>query len=109
MDALKLPAEPATAAPEGWQKVARAEEVVADQPCGARAGAIDLVLLRSAAGLRAYQGQCPHQGTLLAEGEVVDGQLVCRAHGWRFDLATGERIAGEKRVCLRSYPVKTEA
>jgi len=33
--------------------------------------------------LLAFQGRCPHQGALLGEGELVEGHLVCRNHGWR--------------------------
>jgi nitrite reductase/ring-hydroxylating ferredoxin subunit len=77
------------AAETSWQKVALTGELLPDRPCGAVVGGVELVLVHGGGGLRAYQAQCPHQGTLLSEGEIVKGQLVCRAHGWRFDLATG--------------------
>ena len=95
------------AADASWQKVVLGGELSPDRPCGAVASGVELVLVQSSGGLRAYQAQCPHQGTLLSEGEIVKDQLVCRAHGWRFDLATGERDLAP-RQCLRAYPVKSE-
>jgi len=62
-----------------------------------------MVVVRAPAGLRAYQGHCPHQGALLAEGEVEGRALVCRNHRWRFDLESGRRLGGTE--CLATHPV----
>jgi cytochrome P450/nitrite reductase/ring-hydroxylating ferredoxin subunit len=78
-----------------FRRVCAAEEVPEDRPFGAAVDGQEVVLLPSALGLRAYEGRCPHQGTLLSEGELSGGTLVCRAHGWRFDSATGARVGGE--------------
>jgi toluene monooxygenase system ferredoxin subunit len=44
--------------------------------------------------LRAYQGHCPHQEVLLADGEwdADSGVLVCSGHRWEFDLRSGVGI-----------------
>jgi len=63
----------------------------------------DLVVVRPAAGLRAFQGQCPHRGALLGEGELDGDTLVCRNHRWRFDAANGARLDGPG--CLVGFPV----
>jgi cytochrome P450/nitrite reductase/ring-hydroxylating ferredoxin subunit len=89
-----------------WQRVAKLDDVKPGHPCGAVAGGLDLVLVRSKDGVRAYEARCPHQGTLLSEGEIAGDHLVCRAHGWRFDLATGERRGGSPNACLRPYAVE---
>ncbi|KAK9803840.1 hypothetical protein WJX73_006016 [Symbiochloris irregularis] len=34
---------------------------------------------------RAARDQCPHRLAPLSEGWVVDGELQCRYHGWKFD------------------------
>lgn len=81
--------------------------LVADRPTGASVAGVELVLVRAGDEVRAYDGRCPHQGTLLAEGEIRDGALVCRAHHWRFDLGTGSRDGGPE--CLRGYPARVEA
>ncbi len=77
-----------------------------DGPHAVSAGGIDLVIVRTAEGLRAFQGLCPHRGALLGEGELADGALVCRNHRWRFDAGDGRRLDGPG--CLVSYPLSEE-
>lgn len=81
---------------------------------GTSANGVDLVLVRHQGQIRAFEGRCPHQGTLLAEGELISGadgsstgavpQLICRSHQWRFDCLSGQRL-DQQGTCLRSYPV----
>ena len=77
-----------------WHRVASLAQLERDRPHGAVAGNVDLVLVCHAGGVSAFDAACPHEGTLLSEGELVDGKLVCRAHGWRFDGTTGTRCDG---------------
>jgi phenylpropionate dioxygenase-like ring-hydroxylating dioxygenase large terminal subunit len=45
-----------------------------------------IVLFRDDQGVaHALLDRCPHRNIPLSEGKVVDGQLQCRYHGWRFD------------------------
>ena len=39
--------------------------------------------------LYATQNWCPHAGAALAGGIVEAGEIVCPAHGYRFDVKTG--------------------
>ncbi len=68
-----------------WWPVALADDVGAapvpvtllDEP---------LVLWRDGAGaVQAFADRCPHRGARLSLGAVVEGQLRCPYHGWRFD------------------------
>jgi len=72
-------------------------------PHAISAGGVDLVVVRTEAGLRAFQGLCPHRGALLGEGELTEGSLICRNHRWRFDAGSGARQDGPG--CLLSYPL----
>jgi cytochrome P450/nitrite reductase/ring-hydroxylating ferredoxin subunit len=90
---------------KNWVKVEG--ELRGDGPHAVAAGGIDLVVLRTRAGLRAYEGRCPHQGALLGEGEIDGNSLVCRNHRWRFDVQTGRREGGA--ACLRPCPVREES
>jgi nitrite reductase (NADH) small subunit len=74
--------------------------------------------------LFAVQNLCPHQlapvcagsvgGTMLpsAPGELVYGLegyvLRCPAHGWEFDVRTGETLFGVDRRRLLTFPVRIE-
>jgi toluene monooxygenase system ferredoxin subunit len=44
--------------------------------------------------IKAYQGMCPHQEVLLADGkwDPDTGRLVCPGHNWEFDLSTGTGV-----------------
>lgn len=39
--------------------------------------------------IRCIDNECPHVGSPLARGAIVDGRVVCPSHGWTFDLETG--------------------
>jgi cytochrome P450/nitrite reductase/ring-hydroxylating ferredoxin subunit len=83
--------------------IAGAERLHGEGPHAVAAGGQDLILLRTKAGPRVYQGRCPHQGALLGEGELEGDTLVCRNHRWRFSVATGKRQGGPQ--CLVACPV----
>lgn len=59
--------------------------------------------------VKAYQGMCPHQEVLLADGtwDADSNVLTCPGHNWTFDLTSG---AGTNPTgCqLYEYPVKVE-
>lgn len=41
----------------------------------------------------AIDNACPHAGGPLGEGKLREGGIVeCPWHGWRFDVATGQRV-----------------
>ncbi len=55
--------------------------------------------------LFALHNACPHNRVPLSSGIVSDQFLVCRAHGARFDLKTGQVMRGPARKPVRTYPV----
>jgi len=64
--------------------------------------------------VHAYQNRCPHAGHALnlRPNEFMDATgswLVCRSHGARFDISSGECIAGPcMGQALRRIPVYVE-
>lgn len=79
------------------------KDLKGEGPHAVSAGGTDLVLVRTKAGLRVFQGRCPHRGALLGEGELDGEALVCRNHRWRFNAASGKREGGPE--CLLACPV----
>jgi nitrite reductase/ring-hydroxylating ferredoxin subunit len=67
----------------------------------------DVLLVNVDGHVRAYEGRCPHQGTLLSEGDLCDGVLTCQSHVWEFDAVTGEGI-NPRDASLKVLPVKVE-
>lgn len=68
---------------------------------------VDLVLVNNAGDIKAFEGRCPHMGTLLAEGELQNGELVCRTHHWRFDCVTGKK-SHSHGICLAKLPLQIQ-
>lgn len=91
---------------ESWKKVARSSDVDGPGPHAVSADDVDVVLVRTERGLRAFEGRCPHRGALLGEGELEAGALVCRNHRWRFDVESGKRSGGAE--CLVACPVRED-
>jgi cytochrome P450/nitrite reductase/ring-hydroxylating ferredoxin subunit len=87
-----------------WTRIARLEELRGQGPFALSTGGVDLVAVQGAAGLKVFEGRCPHQGALLGEGELHGDELVCRNHRWRFDLESGQRRGGPQ--CLRACPAE---
>lgn len=85
--------------------IARLSELAEDVPVALDADGTPLVAVRHAGTVSVFDGLCPHQGSLLADGQVVDGQLVCPGHGWRFDCASGRR-AGDPATCLHRFDAR---
>ncbi|WP_341677687.1 aromatic ring-hydroxylating dioxygenase subunit alpha [Niveibacterium sp. SC-1] len=70
-----------------WHVVATGSALT-DTPLAARLLEEEIVLWRDASGtVHAWEDRCPHRGTRFSIGAVVDGQLRCRYHGWRFDAS----------------------
>lgn len=54
---------------------------------------------------KAFKNSCPHQGIPLEDGIIKDNWIVCRMHGWLFDMDSGE--CGVNPVCkLRTYKIE---
>jgi nitrite reductase/ring-hydroxylating ferredoxin subunit len=67
---------------------------------------VDIIVIRTDAGVRAYQGTCSHEYQRLADGFVEGHRLTCPMHFSEFDLVTGDVIAGPAGMPLASYPVE---
>lgn len=67
-----------------WYFAAWSQDI-GTQPFQRRILGEEIVFFRDATGtVRALGATCPHRGANLAKGRVVDGQLSCPYHGWRF-------------------------
>jgi nitrite reductase/ring-hydroxylating ferredoxin subunit len=66
-----------------------------------------VLLVRVDGRLAAYANACPHKGTPLSDGDLVDGVLTCNVHRWEFDAKSGSSInpVGKSLSC---FPVRVE-
>jgi nitrite reductase/ring-hydroxylating ferredoxin subunit len=58
-------------------------------------------------GLVAHAERCPHRLGSLMDAQVTAGEITCPWHGYRFDLATGQCLTGD-RCTLPTAPVVDE-
>jgi phenylpropionate dioxygenase-like ring-hydroxylating dioxygenase large terminal subunit len=66
-----------------WHVVARSDDVD-ERPRAAELLGRRLVVARTPGRVAVLLAACPHRGTDLALGDVVDGCIRCPYHGWRF-------------------------
>lgn len=66
---------------------------------------VEVAIFKVDGKIYALSNICPHQHTsLIYDGFIEDGCVVCPAHGWEFSLETGKMRTGSRG--LDSYPVK---
>jgi len=95
---------------QSWFPLALARELGRGQVIGRDFLGTRVVLYRDATGTAVVQSAyCPHLGADLSVGELVDGQIRCAFHHWRFDCAgrcvdipTGDKIPPGARIW--NYP-----
>lgn len=68
---------------------------------------VEIALFKVDGKIYALNNLCPHQhSALIYDGFIEEGNVVCPAHGWEFDLKTGRTRSGCKG--LDTYEVKIE-
>jgi nitrite reductase/ring-hydroxylating ferredoxin subunit len=68
-----------------------------------------VLVVRAGRALAAVENECPHLGQQLSDGQVSGRVIRCAAHGYRWDLATGQAVQGlrvQRRRPLREVPVR---
>jgi len=66
-----------------------------------------VLLLRTDAGVFAYEDRCAHLGVPLSLGTLEGRTLTCHAHHYTYDAETGLG-SNPKNVCLAAFPVRIE-
>ena len=66
---------------------------------------VDVAVFKIGREIYVLSNVCPHQHTsVIYDGFIEEGCVICPAHGWMFNLRTGKQPTGAKG--LDSYPVK---
>lgn len=74
-----------------------------------RFGDVQVAVFDTSDGLRALENSCLHLGNPIDDGAVIDGVLTCPWHGWRYDVASGERLTAlGRRSGVRMFGVRLE-
>lgn len=91
-----------------WHPVARLEDLVEDEAHPVEVGNTLIALVRCGDRVHGVSNVCSHDFALLSDGIVEDGCIECPLHQARFDVATGERLAGPDCEAIRIYPTRLE-
>ncbi len=68
-----------------------------------------IVLTRVEGQACAFNALCPHQLGNLASGMIINGEIECPVHNWRFNIRTGKSVYPEDDgLRLRRYEAKEE-
>ncbi|UCD94286.1 MAG: non-heme iron oxygenase ferredoxin subunit [Candidatus Zixiibacteriota bacterium] len=66
----------------------------------------EILLARQNGKVYALENICSHDGGILGEGAVVDGQVECPRHGARFDIETGQAMRMPAVAEIESFEVR---
>jgi phenylpropionate dioxygenase-like ring-hydroxylating dioxygenase large terminal subunit len=97
---------------QSWFAICRSEDLPADTVVGREFLGGRVVVFRDAEGVaHVKSAYCPHLGADLSIGEVVDGELRCAFHHWRYDkcgdcVATGIGDPPPPTARLFSFPTR---
>jgi nitrite reductase/ring-hydroxylating ferredoxin subunit len=93
----------------GWVSVARLADVPPGSITAVRCPGERVVALVNVDGvISALDNTCPHRGGPLAGGRLVDGELACPWHGFRFDPRTGAPTMPTQHPPATVVPVRLE-
>jgi nitrite reductase (NADH) small subunit len=72
-----------------WVAVCRLDEIKEGRGVSRDADGVRVAVFRTAEGVEALAGRCPHANGPLGLGWIEEGEVVCPLHRWRFRLADG--------------------
>ena len=80
--------------PNLWYAIAESSEVGLNKPVAMKRAGEDLVFWRgSGSQLAVMRDRCPHRSASLSLGKVVEGNIQCPFHGFRFDTCGALTLA----------------
>ena len=90
---------------EAWREAIPLDELWSGDLVGLEIDGVRVLLVSIDGEVVAYGDRCPHQSSLLSEGELDGSTITCPTHLRQFDATTGAGV-NPKRACLRQLPVK---
>jgi len=70
-------------------------------------GKTEVMALLQGGEVKVFSAMCPHQGGPLAEGNIREGTVTCKWHGWCFKLSDGQSTSIPS-LKLKAIPHKVE-
>jgi len=93
---------------EEWTDVGASEELNDGAHTVAKAGEVEVLLVRRNGTVRAFDNRCSHAGWALAPGKFEGDCVTCPMHGSQFSLEDGRVLAGPAASPQRRFEVREE-
>jgi toluene monooxygenase system ferredoxin subunit len=90
-----------------WTPAMELDDLWENDMAGVEVGDAKVLLVNVDGEVQAYQNSCPHQATVLDEGEFEDGTITCWRHLWQFDARTGAGVNPADSALTR-YPCQID-
>lgn len=90
-----------------WQAVLAADELWSGEMAGIEVDRTPVLLIRLGDRIVAFEDVCAHQRRRLSGGTLHRGVLVCPAHQWEYDAASGCGV-NPRSAQLKRFPVKMQ-
>lgn len=90
--------------PEGFSKVCEISELHPGRGSRFMVNDEEIAVFYIGGKVFALSNICPHQhSAIIYNGYLDDGYIACPAHGWKFNLETGQKPDGTRGLTV--YPV----
>jgi nitrite reductase/ring-hydroxylating ferredoxin subunit/uncharacterized membrane protein len=92
--------------PDEWEAIAAVDDLPGRGGMAVTASNASLLVVRHGGTIAALENRCSHRGGPLAEGDIQGDCVTCPWHASRFDLRTGEVVAGPATVGQPVYETR---
>lgn len=75
-----------------WTVIGSTSEFADGQLARRSVADVDICVVRLGDVFHCFEDLCSHMDVPLSKGVLINGELMCKAHGARFDLATGKPL-----------------
>lgn len=86
-------------------EAARLDQILPGSGTTATVGGKEIALFNVEGTIYAIDDSCLHHGAWLGSGKLEGKVVTCRAHGWKYNVMTGETLHVPD-YGVSSYPVK---
>lgn len=88
---------------EQWTKVAPVSDIAANCLTTLQVEGIEIIVYQTEGVYYIYPDRCTHQDVPLSDGYLVGSAIICRLHGAKFDLKSGDCLRAPARGNLCAY------
>ena len=93
---------------DNWSRVASLGDIPDARGLATTAAGTELALFKVGDRVYCLEDNCPHRGAALSEGTILNGEIVCPWHGWRFALDNGECSTLPGSMSAKCFEVRVD-